>query len=450
MPGPLREKVVSDATIPKSTDVVIIGGGIIGASAALELADRGLRVVLCEKGEVSGEQSSRNWGWVRLSHRDPREMPLMVESVRIWQGLDKRIGGNTGYRQCGVTYTAVTDEDVAQDMRSIEEQHKYQIPAQFISADEALARFPGLSLDIKGAMYNPNDGRAEPQKAAPAIVRAVQERGGVVIQNCAVRVIETAAGRVSGVVTEHGPIACSAVLLAGGAWSRMFLDNMGIYLPQLRTTSTVIRTSPIPDGPDGTVKYKSFTLRRRDDGGYTIAGADTSRSEITPDSLRLLRAFVPTLKNEWRGLRMTVGRQTIEGLRRRRRWGAHDRTPFEDTRILDPVPDTKAADRMLAAVQAVYPIFRDAKIEQYWAGEIDVLPDVIPAISATEDVANGVPGLFVATGFSGHGFGLGPGAGRLISDIITGNTPIVDPKAFRLSRFSDSSRIMPMVGVTTR
>lgn len=124
MPGPLREKVVSDAIFPPSVDVVIIGGGIIGACAALELIDRGLRVALCEKGEVGAEQSSRNWGWVRLSHRDPREMPLMVESVRMWQGIDQRIGGDTGYRQCGVTYTAVTDDDVAHDMRSIEEQNK--------------------------------------------------------------------------------------------------------------------------------------------------------------------------------------------------------------------------------------------------------------------------------------------------------------------------------------
>ncbi|HEY0276185.1 MAG TPA: FAD-binding oxidoreductase [Paenirhodobacter sp.] len=450
MPGPKLDPARSDSALPQAVDVVIIGGGIAGTCAALELADRGLKVALCEKGEIGAEQSSRNWGWVRLSHRDPREMPLMVESVRLWQGLNDRIGADTGYRQCGITYTLSTDADVADAEESVAEQNKYQIAAKLITADEGLSRFPGLRLNIKSAMYNPQDGRAEPQKAAPAVARAVQERGGTVHQNCAVRVIETAAGRVSGVVTERGRIACSAVLLAGGAWSRLFLNNMGIYLPQLRTTSTVLRTSPVPDGPEGTLKYKDFTLRKRFDGGYNIAGSDTGRYELTPDSFRLFKAFIPTLKNEWRGMRMTVGRQSMEGLRQRRHWGPNDRTPFEETRILDPIPDKKAADRMLEAIKSAYPVFRDATVAQYWAGQIDVLPDVIPAISATEGVRNGVPGLFVSTGFSGHGFGLGPGAGRLAADLVSGHAPIVDPTPFRLSRFSDGSKIKAMIGVTTR
>ncbi|MFT3691181.1 NAD(P)/FAD-dependent oxidoreductase [Paenirhodobacter sp.] len=446
MPGPMLDPVVSDGQLPQSVDVVVIGGGIAGVCAALELADRGLKVALCEKGEVGAEQSSRNWGWVRLSNRDPREMPLMVESTRLWQGLNARIGGDTGYSQCGVTFTLATDADVADAEAAVAQQAKYQIPARILPKAEALARFPGLDLDIKAAMFNPADGRAEPQKAAPAIARAVQERGGTVHQNCAVRVVETTAGRVSAVVTEKGTIRCSAVLLAGGVWSRLFLDNMGIYLPQLRTTGTALRTSPVPEGPEGTVKYKTFTLRRRTDGGYTIAGADTGRYEITPDSLRLFRAFLPTLKNEWRGMRMTLGRQTLEALSTRRRWGAGDRTPFEDTRILDPIPDIKRADRMFAAVKAAYPVFRSATVAQYWAGAIDVLPDVIPVISPVE----GTPGLFVSTGFSGHGFGLGPGAGRLAADLVTGAAPVVDPAPFRLSRFTDGSRIEPMIGITTR
>lgn len=450
MPGPKLDPVVSDPHLPQSADVVIIGGGIAGTCAALELAERGLRVALCEKGEIGAEQSSRNWGWVRLSNRDPREMPLMVESARMWQGLSARVGTETGYTQCGVTFTLTSDADIADAEISVAEQNKYQIPAKMLTKAEALSRFPGLDLDIRGAMYNPADGRAEPQKAAPAVARAVQARGGTVHQNCAVRVIETSAGRVSGVVTEQGTIRCSAVLLAGGIWSRLFLDNMGIFLPQLRTTSTVLRTTAVADGPEGTLKYKGFTLRRHAGGGYVIAGDDTSRFEITPDSFRLFMSFLPTLRNEWRGLRMTVGRQTMEGLTTRRRWGPKDRTPFEMTRIMDPVPDIRRADRMLEAIKSAYPVFRDAMVEHCWAGEIDVLPDVIPAISSTEAVANGVPGLFVSTGFSGHGFGLGPGAGRLAADLVSGHTPIVDPTPFRLSRFSDGSKIEAMSGITRR
>ena len=85
MPGPKVEPVESSTTLPDQVDVVVIGGGIAGVSAALELVERGKTVALCEKGQIGAEQSSRNWGWVRLTHRDPREMPLMIEAVRLWK-----------------------------------------------------------------------------------------------------------------------------------------------------------------------------------------------------------------------------------------------------------------------------------------------------------------------------------------------------------------------------
>ncbi|MDD8021727.1 MAG: FAD-binding oxidoreductase [Paracoccaceae bacterium] len=450
MPGPKLDPVLSDPALPSRVDVVIIGGGIAGVCTALELADRGLKVAICEKGEIGCEQSSRNWGWVRLTHRDTREMPLMIESVRIWKGLDARIGAQTGYRQCGVTYTVATDKALAAERAAVDELNQYQIPARLLSREEALAQFKGLSLDIKGALYNPQDGRAEPQMAAPAIARAVRARGGTVHQNCAVRVVETAGGAVSGVVTEKGRIACSAVLVAGGVWSRLFLNNLGIYLPQLRTKNTVLRTNPVPDGPEGTLKFRDFAMRRRLDGGYTVASAEPSRYQLTPDSFRLLKAFLPTLKNEWRSISLGIGPAFIDALRTPRHWTGDEVSPFEKTRILDPDADTTAIDKVLGVIKAAYPAFKDATIAQRWAGYIDVLPDIIPAISTTEGVKNGIPGLFVATGFSGHGFGLGTGAGRLAADLICGHAPIVDPTPFRLHRFTDGSKISPIAGVTQR
>ncbi len=450
MPGPRLDPVDNDPQLPASVDVVVVGGGIIGASAALELAERGLRIALCEKGEIGAEQSSRNWGWVRLSHRDPREMPLMVESVRLWKGLNDRVGADTGYRQCGITFTCATDDDLADMEKWVGYQKEYQISARIVPKDEALATFPGVNLPIRGAMVNPADGRAEPQKAAPAIARAAQRLGATIHQGCAVRVVETAAGRICGVVTEAGKIACSAVLLSGGAWSRLFLDNMGIYLPQLRMKNTVLRTSPIEGGPEGTLKFRDFTLRRRLDGGYTIASVLSNKYEITPDSFRLMKAFLPAMRNEWSELHLSFGRQFFAELGTGRRWTAQDRSPFEETRILDPVPDAQTVDAILENLRKAYPIFGDVTVEQRWAGFMDVVPDAIPVISPTEGVENGVPGLFVATGFSGHGFGLGPAGGRLAADLVVGSPPLVDPKAFRLSRFSDGSKIAPISGVTRR
>ena len=95
--------------IPRETEVVVIGGGVAGVSTAYFLAKRGTPVVLCEKGRIAGEQSSRNWGWVRKQGRDPLELPAIIESLKIWQGLEKEIDADLGWYQGGVTYLASTD-----------------------------------------------------------------------------------------------------------------------------------------------------------------------------------------------------------------------------------------------------------------------------------------------------------------------------------------------------
>ena len=110
MPGPAPTPVASDTNLPARVDVVVIGGGIVGTSTALELAERGQSVLLAEKGEIGAEQSSRNWGWVRLSLRDPREIPLMIESIRIWEGLEERTGRKLGYTKCGILFAAAGEQ----------------------------------------------------------------------------------------------------------------------------------------------------------------------------------------------------------------------------------------------------------------------------------------------------------------------------------------------------
>jgi glycine/D-amino acid oxidase-like deaminating enzyme len=118
-------------------------------------------------------------------------------------------------------------------------------------------------------------------------------------------------------------------------------------------------------------------------------------------------------------------------------WKMDEASPFEYRRVLDPLPSRKYADGTLARLAAVWPVFAKAEIAQRWGGYIDVLPDAVPIISAVD----AIPGFHIATGFSGHGFGIGPAAGRLMADIITGQPPVVDPYHFRFSRFSDGSKI---------
>jgi glycine/D-amino acid oxidase-like deaminating enzyme len=141
----------------------------------------------------------------------------------------------------------------------------------------------------------------------------------------------------------------------------------------------------------------------------------------------------------WNRLRFRVGRRFVEEWRMKRRWRLDEATPFEAVRTLDPEPDPFVLDRAQTAVEQAFPLFRNMVVAERWAGMIDVMPDAIPVISRVDRI----PGFFIATGFSGHGFGIGPGAGRLVADMITGDPTLVDPAPFRLRRFADGSNPRP-------
>ncbi len=439
--GPLLDPVDSDSTLPRQVDVVVIGGGIIGVCATLFLARRGISVALCEKGVIGGEQSSRNWGWCRTIGRDLRELPLAMESLRLWAGMNALAEAETGFRPSGVAYLCDDAAEVAHYeswlARAADQHRDYQRVAHVLSAGEVERVAPGTTNAYAGALHAPADGRAEPQKAAPAIAQAARRSGAAILTGCAVRGLDLAAGRVAGVVTERGRIACSSVVLAGGAWSRLLCSTAGVTLPQLKVLASVLRTNPVAGGPDTALWATGFGIRRRLDGGFTIANGSSSRVDIVPDSFRFLRQFLPIARAEWKYLRPRLGRRFLE------EWGepsqlAPDRpTVFERVRILDPEPEIALSEGALATVKKAFPALQGATVAQHWAGLIDVTPDAVPVISAVETV----PGFFIATGFSGHGFGIGPGAGRLVADLVSGGEPVVDPAPFRLSRFRDGEKI---------
>jgi glycine/D-amino acid oxidase-like deaminating enzyme len=178
--------------------------------------------------------------------------------------------------------------------------------------------------------------------------------------------------------------------------------------------------------------------RRRRDGGYTIAKGAGYVAPLVPDSLRYLRDFLPTIRKERDSLRLRVNAQSLREFLSPRNWALDRPSPFEAARVLDPAPNVTLNGQALAAMIKLYPQFRDVHIVQQWAGYIDVTPDVVPYISPVGTL----PGLTVATGFSGHGFGIGPAAGRLAAQLAIGDSPSVDPTPFRVSRFSDGSPIV--------
>jgi glycine/D-amino acid oxidase-like deaminating enzyme len=438
--APPLDPVASDPEIPGRTSVVIVGGGIVGVCTALFLARDGIPVVLCEKGEIAAEQSSRNWGWCRKMGRDPREMPLAIEALRLWNDMDKLIEAASGFRRAGIVYLCRTEKELAKRTAWLEQVGRpHQIDSRLLTRDQMALVTPGLAGNWAGALSTPSDGRAEPASAGPAIALAARRLGAILLTGCAVRSIETEGGRVSGVVTEKGPIACEQVVLAGGVWSRLFCGNLGLRLPQLKVTSAVMRIDPVQGGPEMSASGAGFGLRKRLDGGYTVGNWSRNTADIVPDSLRFTRDFLPMWWLHRKEARLRLGRAWLRESTTPRRWKPDQETPFERTRILDPAPSKSILEQAKLRLVEAFPVMHGMRVTDSWGGAIDVTPDGIPVIS---EVAS-IPGFFIATGFTGHGFGIGPGAGKLMAQLLTGKNPVVDPAPFRYSRFTERPRSRP-------
>jgi glycine/D-amino acid oxidase-like deaminating enzyme len=428
---PKVASVPSVEALPTRADVVVVGGGIVGVSAAFFLARKGISTALCEKGVIAGEQSSRNWGWCRMTLRDPAEIPLMRESLSLWREMGRLAGAETGYRTTGLMYLSAGPDDAAKYESWLDKARPFQLESRMLSGREVANLLPGGAREWPGALYSAGDGGAEPELAAPAIAEAAQRLGAAVVTSCAVRGIETEAGRVAAVVTERGRIACPSVLLAGGIWSGIFCRSLGLSLPQLKVTGSVMRTGPLAGAPEVSATGPGFGYRKCADGGYIVSQPGATIFDIVPDSFRYLGAFLPSLKAEWRGLRLRIGSRFVAEARLPRRWALDRPSPFEAMRIMDPKHSREVLDESARNIAAAYPAFRGMTVLERWGGIADVMPDALPVISAVD----GLPGFYLATGFSGHGFGIGPGAGRLAADLVTGEASPTALAPFRFSRF---------------
>lgn len=435
--GPTVEPVPSSPELPTHVDVAIVGGGVIGTMTALTLAERGVSVAVFEKGSVAAEQSSRNWGWCRRTGRDLRELPLIVDSMRQWEEMDRRTGRDTGFRRCGIAYASLTQADLERHQVWANLARDHEIESRILTPREFSDMLPGYSRTAAGALFTADDGRAEPQKATTAMALAALDAGATIHQGVAVRAISRAAGRVDAVVTERGRVGCQVAVVAGGAWSRLLLKGVGVELPQLKVRSNVLRTKPTNYPLTASVSVSRFALRKRQDGGLTIATSASSQVDLTPDAIRFAPMFLPAFRVQHRSLKLRLNRRFIEEAVEWRPGQADRASIFEAVRILDPEPDRATIRRMMEDVRASVPGLQDVEVAQSWAGMIDTTPDAIPVLSGID----GVPGLYVGTGFSGHGFGIGPGAGRLLADLATGASPSVDPAPFRFSRFREPGGI---------
>jgi glycine/D-amino acid oxidase-like deaminating enzyme len=426
--------------LPDAVDTVIIGGGVIGVFAALYLTQMGQRVLICEKGRIAGEQSSRNWGWIRQQGRDAAELPIMTQSLGLWHDINTQTNGETGVVANGVSYLASSEKSMLALEEWLPTAKDHGVDTQMLSSRQVANLFDTPAYPWFGATHTATDARGEPWQAVPAVARLAQSHGTLIRENCAVRGLQMSAGKITAVETESGPVACEQAILAGGAWSALFARTLGVNLPQLSIRATVANTEPMPEFFSGNAADECFALRRRRDGGYTLALGDNHDFFIGPDAFRHFAAYMPLMWDSWRDTHFAAKLPSDfpDSWKTPRKWANTDVTPFEKNRVLEPEPNMKYVALMQSRFAERFPKIGRPIIQNSWAGMIDAMPDVVPVI----DRIPTVPGLIVATGMCGHGFGIGPGFGHVIARMATEKPAEHTLTRFRFGRFTDGSKMV--------
>ena len=428
-PGPTARSV----GLPQRCDAVVIGGGVLGLSSAYELARRGLSVVLVESARVGGRQSGRNLGFVRQQGRAPAELPMMMAANQRWQGLSHELGADVEWRAGGNLRLTNDPELASRYERWVGDAASLGLDSRVVSNAEVESILPGVNEKWLLGIFTASDGHADPIATCRAYTRALRERGVQVCEGVPVQQITVAGGSVTGVRTPIGELQADVVVLAAGSGSARLARGAAGEIPQQLVSQTVILTEPVPvvtraaawtgelfirQDARGCLRLAAATRNEivLDLAGIRHAGrflsnylANRSRLSVPLNPARLARALLRPAQSTWGGM-------------------SSPRPRFDDIRFC------------LERAQRYFPGLGDLRLRRAWSGEIEVTPDALPVI----DGEGGPSGLVIATGMSGHGFGLGPIVGNVVADIVDGAETGFDLRPFRFARFHDGSRLEPI------
>lgn len=352
-----------------ASSVLIIGGGISGTAAAYELARHGISVTLLERGSLASMASGWTLAGVRQSGRHPAELPLAQAAVTRWEHLSDELGADVEYRQGGNLRLALKPADVPTIRQVVADGNAAGIPMTYLeNIAEVHEIAPALTSDLVGASFCPTDGHANPQRTVEAFAAAARRAGADIRTGVEVLGIETDGRRVTGLTTSTGTIPCERVIVAAGVYAPRLLGPLGIHIPFTIVVVPAIQTEAVAPMLNQVLGIPTggFAGRQQADGRFRLTGSS-----------------VP--------------------------WAATDHTADNVMPTLTQLADT------LAWSTRLIPALANVRATAIWGGLIDKTPDALPVIEATPEIE----GLVVATGFSGHGFCLGPVTGEILADLAT-------------------------------
>lgn len=367
-------------------DVVIIGGGISGTATAWELASHGVNTMLIEAGDLASMASGWTLAGVRQSGRVPAELPLAVAAVKRWSQLAEELGvDDVEYRQEGNLRLALTEGDVPLIKDVVEEGNRAGIDMHFLDSNDAVRDLaPALATDIPAASWCPSDGHANPTKTVLAFADAARRAGATIRTNTPVRKLTSDGRRITGVELDGETVQAGVVIVAAGIYTPRLLAPLDLDVPMSYTHVPAIQTIPLPPILSQVLGQASggLALRQQVSGQFRITGAT----------------------RDW-----TDGDHT------------HDNVQ----------PTLEQIHALVEATVRVLPSLRDVRVNTTWGGILDVTPDAIPVIERSPEFDN----LVIATGFSGHGFCLGPITGEILADLAVEGVTSHPIEAFQRSRF---------------
>jgi sarcosine oxidase subunit beta len=373
--------------MPEKADVVIIGGGVMGCAIAYNLAREGLKPVLVERSDIGGEASGANGGGVRQSARNLKEMPLAMESIRIYGQLHEELGMDLEYVREGNLRLCTSEEELNTMRKSVESQKAANLDLDMLDRKEVLKINPYIGEKVLGASFCPTDGHVNPFLVTYGFFKKAKSLGARIFTHEEVKDIRLQKSKVAAVITDKHTFETDLVVNAAGVAGRKVANMVGLDLPMKPVFSEAMISEPYPP---------------------------------------LFKQMIGHAKG------LFYGRQTVHGSFF---WGGFVGTEQFIHREGKPLFHF-IGPAISQMVIDYFPILKDVNIIRTWSGLIAQMSDAIPVLGFTEEV----PGFVFATGFSGHGFGLAPVIGRLIGELIMDcqtSIPIADFCYGRFSRGGD-------------